>query len=388
MLPEILSRVFWHLRHDPPTLQSALLVSKAWAAEATRILWENPPATALTAISPPRRQIYARQIRSLSFNGDEDGAQHSTFRDLEFPRLRCVTIDQFYPTDAQRLWLGQYIQPSLEEFSFYGAQPAEDLLYLLETRCPRLRRVLIDFVFEGVASARLVRFFDSCRALTSICLPGNMKEVIDGRLLAYLARRDGLEELELGTVLECAMLEEVFATERPFGDIRYLAVNVESRAVPMLVERIRSVRCLTLTLEDSQVNPLPAVSSLVDLQELQIGYVWQGEWELADLVALRQLKDLRTLAISPIYDPVAIPALTDDEFISVFADMSGLEELVLQVQCALSAAALTALAERCPGLVVCELPGRYDLRGWEDVARPLFPRLRRLELGAVVGGEG
>lgn len=160
--PEILSIVIEYLRYDVTALRSALFVNKTWAVEAIRVLWENPPVTALAAIGEDHRQFYARQVRELSFDGDEDGAKHSTFRNPEFPLLNDITIDNFRPGNGEKLWLGQYIQSSMKDFSFYGAEPAEDILHLLETRCPRLRSIAIDFQLEGLTSSRLMKFFDNC----------------------------------------------------------------------------------------------------------------------------------------------------------------------------------------------------------------------------------
>ena len=388
LLPEILSKVMEYLRYDATTLRSALLVNKAWAAEAIRVLWEKPPVAALVAIGEEHRQFYARQVRELIFGGDEDGAEHSNFRNLEFPRLRRITIDYFRPDNGEKLRLGQYIQPSMEDFSFYGAEPAEDILHLLETRCPRLESIVIDFQFEGLTSSRLIKFFNSCKSLTSICLPSNMRDTIDNRLLAYLARHDGLEELELGTFLSYEMLDKTFkGTERPFRDIRYLTVQIESKTVPLLVAGVKSVIGLTLTIEDSRTNPLPQISSLVNLQELHIGYMEQGEWAGADFLALKSLKNLRRLIISSIFDPIASPTLTDEEFIPVFENMSELQELVFQVQCVLTTTAITSLGKHCPQLMICEILGLYDLHGWQSVASPLFPQLQRLELSAATDGE-
>lgn len=215
-----------------------------------------------------------------------------------------------------------------------------------------------------------------------------MRDTIDNRLLAYLARHDGLEELELGTFLSYEMLDKTFkGTERPFRDIRYLTVQIESKTVPLLVAGVKSVIGLTLTIEDSRTNPLPQISSLVNLQELHIGYMEQGEWAGADFLALKSLKNLRRLIISSIFDPIASPTLTDEEFIPVFENMSELQELVFQVQCVLTTTAITSLGKHCPQLMICEILGLYDLHGWQSVASPLFPQLQRLELSAATDGE-
>lgn len=384
---EILSIVIEYLRYDTTALRSALLVNKTWAVEAIRVLWNNPPVTALAAIGENRRQFYAGQVRELNFDGDEDGAKHSTFRNLEFPLLNDITIDNFRLDNGEKLWLGQYIQSRMKDFRFYGAEPAEDILHLLETRCPRLRSIVIDFQLEGLTSSRLMKFFDTFKFLTSIFLPSNMKDIIDSRLLDYLAHYDGLKDLELGKFLGYGMLDKILeGTEQPFRDIQYLAVEIESKTVPLLVERIRSVLALILAIGDSRNNPLPHVSSLVNLQKLHIGYEEQVEWAGIDFLALKNLKKLRRLNISSTY-PIASPTLTDTEFIPIFENMSQLEELVFQVKCALSTAAITSLGEHCPRLIACDLLGSYDLHCWKSIKRPIFPQLLQLKLGTATYGE-
>lgn len=378
-----------YLRYDSRTLCSALLVNKAWAAEAIRVLWEEPPVAALAAIiEMDQRKSYARHVCELDFGGDEDGAEHSNFRNLEFPRLRRITIDYFRPDNGEKLWLGQYIQRSLEDFSFYGAEPAEDILHLLGTCCPRLQSVLIGFQFGGLNPSRLINFFGSCKSMKSICLPSNVKDSIDNRLLACLAYHDGLEELELGLLLRYEMIDRIFEEIKwPFRDLQYLAVQIGSKTVPLLVAGVKSIIGLLITIEDSQVGPLPHISSLVNLQELHIEYKKHGEWAGTDFLALKSLKELRRLVISPVFDPITSTTLTDEEFIPIFENMSELQELVFQVQCVLSAAAITSLGKHCPQLETCEILGLYNLGSWESVARPLFPQLKLLEFSAAIDGE-
>ena len=210
-----------------------------------------------------------------------------------------------------------------------------------------------------------------------------MKDIIDSRLLAYLAHYDGLKDLELGKFLGHGMLDKILeGTEQPFKDIQYLAVQIESKTVPLLVERVKSVLVLTLAIGDGRINPLPHVSSLINLQKLHIGYEKQVEWAGTDFLALKNLKNLRRLNISSIY-PIASPTLTDTEFIPMFENMSQLEELVFQVKCALSTASITSLGEHCPRPTTCDLLGSYDLQCWKDIKRPIFPQLLQLKLGTA-----
>ncbi|OGM41695.1 hypothetical protein ABOM_009882 [Aspergillus bombycis] len=388
LLPELLRRVMEYLSDDLPSLRSAALVNKSWAAEAISVLWQQPPVEALASSLDHHRQFYARQVRELNFGGSEDGKQHARFRTLEFPRLKRLTIDSYNPGNGEKLWLGQYIQPSLEEFRFYGSEPAEDLLNQLETRCPRLQSVLIDYAFEGINTGRLIQFFDCCRSLRSIHLPSFMDAFVDDQMLAYLARHNGLEELELGKTITYGMIERAFdGVEAPFQSIQRLTVQLKSKAVEPLTAAIKSATNLVLTVDDNELSPLPLVKSLSKLTELDIVFCQEGVWPATDLLALKGLRNLRRLCISSLEDPPAFPAFTDQEFIQIFEHMHHLQELVFQIQCKLSIVAITSLGTHCRELESCEIFGSYDLHGWSTIERPLFPQLRQLDLGAAVSGE-
>ena len=67
------------------TLWSTLFVNKAWAAEAIRILWRNPPVSALAAIKDrDRRQSYAYHVRKLEVNSKRVD-ENSNLHGVEFP---------------------------------------------------------------------------------------------------------------------------------------------------------------------------------------------------------------------------------------------------------------------------------------------------------------
>ncbi|KNG82188.1 hypothetical protein ANOM_009130 [Aspergillus nomiae NRRL 13137] len=248
--------------------------------------------------------------------------------------------------------------------------------------------VLIDYAFEGINTDRLIKFFDGCRSLRSIRLPSFMDAFVDDQMLAYLARHNGLEDLELGKTITYEMIERAMdGVEAPFKSIRRLTVQLKSKAVEPLTAAIKSATNLVLTVDDNELSPLPLVRSLTKLTELEIAFCQDGIWPATDLLALKELKNLRRLCISSFEDPPAFPALTDQEFIQVFEDMRGLQDLVFQVQCKLSIVAITSLGTHCRELESCEIFGSYDLRGWSTIERPLFPHLRQLELGAAVPAE-
>lgn len=276
----------------------------------------------------------------------------------------------------------------VNQFIFCGAQPAEDILHLLETRCPRLQDISIGSNFEGLTCDRLMNLFESCKSLTSIWLPNEMEDIIDNRLLACLARHDSLQFLKLGTFLTHEMLKNVFEDiERPFRNTMTLVAEGDSEAVSLLVTGIKSVLHLTLTTGDSRSNPLPQISSLVNLRELSVEYLEQGAWAGTEFLALKNLKNLRILHITSISDSTTSRALTDEDFIPIFENMSELQDLVFDVQCVLSTAAIISLGKNCPQLRICEMIGSYDLHFWQSIARPLFPQLSYLSLNALIDGE-
>ncbi|GAB1205595.1 hypothetical protein APSETT445_004273 [Aspergillus pseudonomiae] len=225
-------------------------------------------------------------------------------------------------------------------------------------------------------------------SLRSIRLPSFMDAFVDDQMLAYLARHNGLEDLELGKTITYGMIERAMdGVEAPFKSIRRLTVQLRSKAVEPLTAAIKSATNLVLTVDDNELSPFPLVRSLTKLTELEIAFCQDGLWPATDLLALKGLKNLRRLCISSFEDPPAFPALTDQEFIQIFEDMRDLQDLVFQVQCKLSIVAITSLGTHCRELESCEIFGSYDLHGWSTIERPLFPHLRQLELGAAVPEE-
>lgn len=114
------------------SLQSAILVSRTWAAEGICVLWQLPPVRALASIeSDHRRQFYADHIHKLNFRDAKDCMQHAKFRCLEFPRLRSLEIHTSHPEGG-----------NVETFVVTEAC-LEDLFGLLQSRCPQLQEIVV-----------------------------------------------------------------------------------------------------------------------------------------------------------------------------------------------------------------------------------------------------
>ncbi|KAE8149865.1 hypothetical protein BDV25DRAFT_140383 [Aspergillus avenaceus] len=388
--PEIILRVIELLRDDIRTLRSALLVDRLWSAEAIRWLWQKPPVTALASIQVDRRQLYARHIRELDFANYNEGDLHSLYRSLNFPRLKTLTIDHLTPPGGEKVYTEQYVQSALEEIRFYGEDPAEDLLSLLQSRCPRLRKVLIDFPFEGISSERLITLFESREWLTTVSFPAGMNGIIDEKLFSYLVRRHGIEELEVGKLVTLDMFRTALDCDRkPLKDIRYLDLLIEVEVLqPLVAAIVETITHLEIEIEDDMDwgCPLPHLSTLTNLQLLELRVFPAPIWRGTDFIALQKLKHLQTLEISStdFEDVLSAPTLTDELFVQFISHLPYLRELTFLVSCVLSTRAITALGQHCRRLSYCALLGTFNLHTWAESDRPLFPVLQNLHLDAAV----
>lgn len=387
---ELLNRVFQCLRGHNSSLRSALLVNKTWGAEAVRVLWENPPPRGLAEITDiDRRQFYTRYVRELEMNGDE-WVHHNDFHTLEFPRLRSVLIDATYmgrDGEQEEVWIGQYIQPALEDFTCYATGPAgnENVLQLLGTRCPRLASVTIGCALEGLNSASLCGFIDRCRSLRSFGVVDGKTAPIDDRVLSSLASHDGLEELEVEPFVRHEMFVNSFQhVDRPFKGIQQLKVHMEPKTVPLLVPAIKNIRLLSLTLANGEISPWPHLSSLTSLRDLAIMYEDSAELSSNDFQYVKGL-GLHRLVVCSIHGDLTAPTLTDDEFIPVIETQPALGELDLEVHASLTVLSFISLGRKCRYLRECGIYGTYDLSPLLDIdpSPPLFPRLEQLTLGTI-----
>ena len=139
------------------TLLSVLLVNKAWSVEAVRILWKNPPLTALAAIKDrDRREFYACHVRKLEFR--HRGFRHHGFRgfktwiaecsilrELELPLLKFIDIYEALgkPKYDVCVCVKCCIRPSLEVVRFEGFHLDSKILHLLRTRGPNLKKITV-----------------------------------------------------------------------------------------------------------------------------------------------------------------------------------------------------------------------------------------------------
>ena len=408
------------------TLLSAVLVNKAWAAEAIRILWKSTPVIALAAIKDrDRRQFYAFRVRKLEVCHYESetratwAAECSTLRDLELPLLKFIDIDEEreFSTFDLRLCVECCIRPSLEVVQYTGSVLDSHILHLLRTHCPNLNKIVVlVYVFESVSA--LAELIDSCKSLRSIILYGSVDEEsfafveaelgtgdsrvhadVHEQLLRSLACCNGLEEMKVHEFLEYPVFCRVLrSTEQPFKDLRYLsfALQLDAKSASLLVPKLNPLSLTALHLDiridgmDSTSGMMPEIGlRLVNLQRLSLEYGNEEDMPFHpnDMIPLQNLKRLRSLQISYLR---FLPKLTDEVFISMVENWPELEVLQLDLSggSALSTTSLTSLGKLCPRLKDCQIIGSYDLTDWQNIPRPIFPQLQRLIIHGSVDAHG
>ena len=383
------------------TLRSALLVNKAWAAEAIRVLWKNPPVSALTALKDrDRRQFYACHVRKLEVRSSEDEklmTDYSTLREMEFPLLKFIYIHNSSNHPSVRLLAQCCIRPSLEEVHFEGFDLDPTMLYLLRRQCPNLKKIALQVdIFYGPGIRALTELIDNCKSMRSIHLhtDGSEQDLLEehdfdseiefdaddsraqhdrllGGLLGSLAYCNGLEELKMNTIHEYKTFSGVLRSlEQPFKDLRTLTMEtlLEERSISLLASKLNPDSLTALDLMFNSItlttNPLQQIALLVNLQNLSISYVdvTVREYPLSDILPLKNLKRLRSLVISNL--PFS-PELTDEAFIPMVEKWPELEVLHLDLRNGLSTTSLISLEKHCPRLKDFISQGEYDLNDWE-----------------------
>ena len=407
------------------TLLSAVLVNKAWAAEAIRILWKSTPVIALAAIKDrDRRQFYAFRVRKLEVCHYESetratwAAECSTLRDLELPLLKFIDIDEEreFSTFDLRLCVECCIRPSLEVVQYTGSVLDSHILHLLRTHCPNLNKIVVlVYVFESVSA--LAELIDSCKSLRSIILYGSDEKEyseedefdtgdsgvhadVHEQLLRSFACCNSLEEMKVHALFEypafCRVLRN---TEQPFKDLRCLSfgLRLEAKSASLLVPKLNPHSLTALHLDividgiDSTTNMMPEIGlRLVNLQRLSLEYGNEEDMPFHpnDMIPLQNLKRLRSLQISYLR---FLPKLTDELFISMVENWPELEVLQLDLfgaDSVLSTKSLTSLGKLCPRLNNCQIIGSYNLTDWQNIPRPIFPQLQRLIINGSVDAHG
>ena len=387
----------------------AMNVNRTWRDQASRVLWEDPPVSALAnpELSEDQRKRYATYIRQLHFAHDDFTTVHWIFGNLRFTQLRYIDIDHSLLGDGPDLPLGQYIQGQLRHLKLRlgRVHHVEGVVDLMATRCPNLESVDLRLHQNRWPAARehLINLLDG-KSLKTICILDNETRSVDVGLFAYLARYNSLEELTLRAILDAQDFINTFndtANEYLFRNLHYFCFDrIDVACIPLLVSSLRPPHDLVelrLALEGDSVDPLQYISELKSLQVLCIEYKGHVQWPVNDIRPLRELKNLVNLQIfhsRRVASRITCLQLTDQDFASVFETKPSLQRLHFEVQNnSLTVEAFASLGRYCPQLTHCALAGVYDLhtiwrRGNGQNHRPHFPQLRSLALSRLVPPPG
>ncbi|KAH0165603.1 hypothetical protein KCU67_g4661, partial [Aureobasidium melanogenum] len=378
--------------HDK-TLLSAALVCQEWFEPATDILWRDVPPIALSKVSYKRRQSYANKISELYFRNVDEAKFHAQYKNLKFPRLKCIGLDMVRLRKNQKLHLNQYIGPRLESFSYWGGHPCEDALERLETECPRLHDLHLMEPLELVVDAeKLKKFLTNRTSLQNLEFGRGWEYSLPKEVLTHVLTLEHLERFDLVPFLRPHRAREVFSTPNEFKNIRILHIRLHSESIGLLAAAAAtSVDTLFLESQDSEHDVLQALEPMKKLRHLEIEYhnLSRGiELSEEGIKSLGTLPELEVLLIRTwtkgraYYHNIRAPWLGDEQFADFMSGLPKLQSLAFQVECNITLKSITSLSETHPEMYCCDLYGTFDLDDWAKSGSPIFPQLRRLAMDA------
>ncbi|KAI5237021.1 hypothetical protein E4T43_08239 [Aureobasidium subglaciale] len=391
--PEILLFIFQTIEGHHTCLRSAALVSKEWFDPATDVLWRDPPPAALASLPARRRQFYATKITELYFRSVDESKYHSQYKNLKFPRLKCIGLDVVRLRKNQKLHLGHYIQPRLESFSYWGGHPCEDALERLETECPRLHDLhLVEPLELELDVEKLNRFLRNRTSLRNVEFGRGWTYSLPNEVLAQVSTIDHLERLDVVPFLRPAMVQEVFSDpSNKFKNLRILHIRLPSASVALLAAAANSVDTLFLEAGDSENDVLQALEPMTHLRHLEIEYhnLHRGvEFSEDSVKSLGTFQELEILLIRTwtrgraYFNNINAAWLGDEQFDRLMSSLPKLKSLAFQVECSITLKAITSLSKTHPEMYCCDVYGVFDLDDWAGPTGPVFPQLRRFAIDA------
>jgi hypothetical protein len=360
-LPELLAQVFDHLEtQGPKHLLAAVRVNSLWADQATNILWQHPPYTALAALAnDARRQYYARKVRALTLaNPATDAgslnAASSCLARVPLPRLQQLELvadavlldesglatlsnllvpvpplreDDNEDNGSGRRGIVNAVSSQLARFRYHGrALWLMDVLELLRVAGAPLTELTLDCTAAGRGSITpdpvlflgMLEALSSSGRLTSALFKGSAAHAVALPALVYLARLPDLASLTIDRCVRKAEVHDMLtgattlAGRRSgapilsvFPSLQRLTLGIESAAVPLLLPHLTGLRHLALQLHDEK--PLPdlvlstvgTTPSMRGLRSLQLLVRADAYASVENWLALMSLTELRALTVAP-----------------------------------------------------------------------------------------
>jgi hypothetical protein len=356
-ISEVVRCILEELDGDGYAMRAAMLVSRAWAAEATPLLWRSTTVSALAALPADRRRQLAAKVRSLSLDvkaSDADAAAIATVALSRLAKLclrsECVTPDVFFE------------------------------------RCPALQELHISRWSFGTRDDIPLGLLLPRQGNTDSLRSVYIHPPVSAPVLVQLARMRRLERLQLGSTLSydvaaaaaTAIAEAETEAERipaPFPRLHRLFTSVQAVAVPVLVPLLTgTVRILRLDLQASvTASSLPSVATLRHLVELKLCFPsarrndTQQFVETDGLVALSGLAELEVLEIT--VTALVDTDLTDADLSALATGLPRLRRLVFGLHAhRLTVAGLAGLGRHCRQLQYLWMDGAFALDALEGEA--------------------
>lgn len=375
-----------------------ILVNKAWFDRGTDLLWREPFTPALAAINPEsRRQFYAKKVQSLGlylFRSDHVDCP-ATFANMRFPRLRRLEVNNC-PT-WMRMDIAPYLSSTITSFTLLGCDVlARTSLDLVAFCCPKLQDIYLHYAFEGSTDRYFLKFLEKCKCLRDITLSSNGDNIPVDVLANILGRR----HLELFDARDKPVsYDSVVAIMqghprlRPFRNLRTLCMNLETRAVPLVLSAAEMLVDLQLNLEDSESDIFGPIGCLLKLENLDLCFLEPKRLLMSELLAITSLRRLQELVINRPsgadllvvgYLPGTMP-FDDENFHKWISSYPEMRKMQLGVRPLYDywLSETRIIAECCPKLRELIMEGVHDIGPWKVSPPPLFPNLARLQLGGL-----
>jgi hypothetical protein len=250
-IPELLTRIVEVINNDYDSsgrtrLTSLARVNSTWREIVQRVLWAEPPVEALASIEKRRRPLYAPYIRDLSFVSNMDPTVHTLFADLQFPRLRDLTLANpfldssgHHPVKVFDGWnptISQYLQPTLEHLRLllWDSMCTASIFKQITEKCSRLKSICMIVMSTQLQPDEFLSFFQASCHLEHIYL--NLGShltscaLISSDLLLYLSQMPKLNHLELHNLLDQPELFKRVKEQNdiPFQNLITVLLNVSA----------------------------------------------------------------------------------------------------------------------------------------------------------------
>ncbi|KAH8434866.1 uncharacterized protein LDX57_012497 [Aspergillus melleus] len=376
-----------------------LRINTQWFRCGISLVWSRVLSPAILRVPKHRRQIYASEIRHF-ISWCRTSEQFKELGQLSWPKLESLFVD-FPERDGLALAdymtsLECYLGDRLRHLELAGPFHPE-LLSFFRASCPQLREFSIKRSGPGLTPENLLTFLEESPSLTNLSIWSGELPLVTGQTLNHLAGRKNLQYLSLSEEKDIDAINAVNEPS-PFPHLQNLDVSATEATLSPLVSMVRCVRNLRISLarlddDDTFLSfdsvALRHVSTLVELQDLNLFIMGAMRIRNEDLLSLKNLTQLKRLSIEghPLPSFTA-PNFDDANFEELFTNLRQLEVLKLNISLfELTTDSLKSLGTCCPSLRQCDITEVCDLAAFRYENTPLFSNLEFLRIDSFTNLE-